>query len=1287
MTDEPRSNAPGLEPDDRPAPPAALKPATPEPAAPKPAKHKPAAPRSAAPKSTPAKTAKPKAVVPKPAQPPKLQAKRETPPPQPKPAKPKAAAPKPTNPKVLEPKPAKPPKLQAKRETPAPQPAVAKPSPLPQLPARVLQRPSQPPAEKPTAAPPKPVVATVPAASPVSQATPAGAALAPAPVATPTIQRAPNSAAKTAAPLELLGRQLARRLQRTEQAMSPWTQQTLRLQRPAPEEAVETSEGGTRGAPDSLPPATNLLGSLAKRVQRQEQQGATGTFGRLAGGVERAERFADRITAHFPAVAAKYEQPAAPEGGAPNQPAPASGPIFTYYPEGSVSSSSSSQPTITAAEVLQRFGATPSAQPAPRPAEPPSPPKPSAPVNLAPRDPRRVRRFSKVEELPPSGEAREEPTAPEPASIQRKLAPARPVSPPPPAPRTVSAPTPPVARRQRSHFEEVSTSAGGEASIQRSPESAAPASQPPPAAPPQPATPDSSGPLRWDHLGNVPPTIQRQLDRVQQRLAEQSGLTPAPSAPDLDRPFHPRMPNPPPARPADAPPAPRSPRATAASEPETPIAFGPDLQPRPASGQRPALSPAGPAAQLPELVQRAPVAPPQPRAPLAPRQPEPEPEPIDFQAEPLEPTPAPPSQQPAIETTAAVNRASATDQKLSETEPGLQPPAAPDFLATPIIAAIQRAPEPRPAVERTADELPLRHSPLANETPAAFPHQPAELEVRSDPLADINSPRAPSAQIERKPAEPLASVLVPASERVPPVPLVWRQPPAEAPDTAQTPGTPASHSADAPEPAAPAAQRSPLPAQSDREARVLRQPPAPPETPPGLEPPPPHASLGGGLPVQRAPEPMPPAAPSTGAEPSQGESAVPAEAFEPPIMAAEPPVWPPAEIQRTVETREPLTLRVPPPMEPVTAPPSEPAPTEIAPGPDLQQAAISNTIRRQTSASDELPLRAPRAPTGPAASVPAEASPPKPPLPLRAAPEPAHASQATSAAEPTPARGTPRPSQSPAIQRQADTSAAPSRARDLPLRAPPTPIEPRPVAPQAIQTKLATAQPQLTLGSQVYARGVKDAQMPVVGPLATNVRGNIQRRPAASGRPQAPPWAAAEAAPILGLARSGSANTPVLPQARVQREATDNAPETLALTWPGSQANPPVGTLPLAPPGPAPDNSARTATRPETQTNNQIAPKPGGAGMAVTAVQNLPLAPVIAREDGNTSTALTTTDNSENDDRLSTLLAGLEDEVDSLADDEDYDPMQDIDLDQLANQLVPYIKRLLAVERERHEPL
>ena len=251
-----------------------------------------------------------------------------------------------------------------------------------------------------------------------------------------------------------------------------------------------------------------------------------------------------------------------------------------------------------------------------------------------------------------------------------------------------------------------------------------------------------------------------------------------------------------------------------------------------------------------------------------------------------------------------------------------------------------------------------------------------------------------------------------------------------------------------------------------------------------------------------------------------------------------------------------------------------------------------------------------------------------------------------------PARATPPA----AIQRQAEAPTLRGPALAMPLRESPAAGGPSSDGP-------TNAPPQLSLGSQIYARGVKDAHMAVMGPLATNLRRNIQRRPAASA-PSATQTLPVPGAPsIMGLARSAALHTSVLPQTRLQREdEPQNQPQNQLV--PVSQ---PTGTLPLAPPGPAPVNP------------NQSPPTPHTALAPGRPTQSLPLAPVIAREGGNGNTPLTTTGN-DTDSDLSDLLAGLVDDVTDLDDDED---MNGIDLDNLADQLLPYVKRLLADEQQR----
>jgi hypothetical protein len=53
----------------------------------------------------------------------------------------------------------------------------------------------------------------------------------------------------------------------------------------------------------------------------------------MSTGVQRADRFAGDISAHYPLVASKYEPQPAPETSSP-APAAAGAPSFTFYPEG-----------------------------------------------------------------------------------------------------------------------------------------------------------------------------------------------------------------------------------------------------------------------------------------------------------------------------------------------------------------------------------------------------------------------------------------------------------------------------------------------------------------------------------------------------------------------------------------------------------------------------------------------------------------------------------------------------------------------------------------------------------------------------------------------------------------------------------------------------------------------------------------------------------------------------------------------------------------------------------------
>jgi hypothetical protein len=221
--------------------------------------------------------------------------------------------------------------------------------------------------------------------------------------------------------------------------------------------------------------------------------------------------------------------------------------------------------------------------------------------------------------------------------------------------------------------------------------------------------------------------------------------------------------------------------------------------------------------------------------------------------------------------------------------------------------------------------------------------------------------------------------------------------------------------------------------------------------------------------------------------------------------------------------------------------------------------------------------------------------------------------------------------------------------------------------------------PQAAWGRQIYARGVRDATLAVIGPLATSVRHNVQRQVPVPGAAQPRP----EPLLVRGLARSASANTPVLPQARVQRAPDEAAPGQATLPLQpatAAAAAAPTGTLPLAPPTPAPAQPEKTpaVARIQAWPATPIAP----------AVQRLPLAPVIQRagEEGSSGGSTVSGDDLNQDEQLSRYLKGLRGgpaptSTANTSDDEERE------LDELATQLLPYIKRLLEIEKERLDPI
>jgi hypothetical protein len=943
-----------------------------------------------------------------------------------------------------------------------------------------------------------------------------------------------------------------------------------------------------------------------------------------------------------------------------------------------------------------------------------------------------------------------QPEPPRPAVTPRTPPPAPSDAKPAPAQSEASAPAAPAARRRRPRFEEVSTPASDEAAVQRSPEP-----ETPPAPAPTPAT-EEGGPLRWDHLGDLPPSMQRQLERVQRRLAEQNGLS-APGSADSEaqeseRPFHPRNPNPVPARLAEQLPARVEQPGT---EPDAPISFGPDLEPLRPSVQRQAQVPPAPASTETTAAEPSPTAA-QPEA--MPERPA-EPEPLERQ---LPPEPFELEQAPVV--TPYVARSTSATPPGSQDMPLVTPPepepvddlaGEPPQLTAPVAApeaTIQRTPEVETApaqieaseAERLLPELTLRESPPTPEAPPAVQREAARPESAEQPAAArASEPATPAAPVTTPPAagqsreEPQAE----RAETPPPAvsraeqPLVLRQaaPPADQPAPAAptrppsaaqpseaTPPTSAAtaqarrKAPQAAPPKGPATsvppatlvQRSTQPSAPTEEPLVLRQPPAVPEAPAAAEPSRTTSEPARVQPAEeRAAEAPAAVLPATETEPAA--STEPPAEIETTTAADSGPLV--AEIQRSTDLAalEPLVLREPPAASAPEVPePETQAGIEVEPtGPDSDLGmAGPQGMQRQPAPEAELPLRTPAQAAQPASPVtaPAEAAPkaeaaspstpaahapiqrqpqlnvPEQSLPLRGQGD---SSPAAPAGAPAPAGVQPAaihptataPSGPTAIQRQAETAGPDAPRLAMPLR---QPAAPEPGAAGAGVAQAIAEAPGLSLGSQIYARGIKDARMTLVGPLATNV----QRRPAAPGasagsQVQTP----AGPLPLMGLARSAAARTSVLPQARVQREQDERPGPQNQLVPYAPPRTEPSGTLPLAPPGPAPINP-----NPSQPPQTPPTPPPTSSPRPSVTSQALTLAPVIARdggENGSTSDSPSTAGD-EIDRDLNDLLAGLED--DSLFDDVTDD--DEIDLDVLAEQILPIIRRLLTIERERNQP-
>jgi hypothetical protein len=328
-------------------------------------------------------------------------------------------------------------------------------------------------------------------------------------------------------------------------------------------------------------------------------------------------------------------------------------------------------------------------------------------------------------------------------------------------------------------------------------------------------------------------------------------------------------------------------------------------------------------------------------------------------------------------------------------------------------------------------------------------------------------------------------------------------------------------------------------------------------------------------------------------------------------------------------------------------------------------------------------------------------TPPPPPMELAEAP-----------ADSAPVLSAPEPGRRATTERQIEAQPGRRPTLEMPLRQPAAAPELEP------RNQPTNRGPELSLGRQIYARGVKDAQMPVFGALATNSRRTLQRNPA---EPPAP-GAALPFGPsaITGQAQTTSGPTPVLPQARVQRLDNPNERTESTLTRPNGPALQELDALPLAPSEPAPENplapnapptrrwqpaTPRINTPNLSQSLQQPlvgegvvgqgqpeAPSTGGTWQRATprmAPSNLsgrlPLAPVVTRPRSNGQSESPTTDDTRESDELDDLTSDEDD--DTLETTDANSAGEQIDLNDLADQLLPYIKRLMAIERDRHDPV
>jgi hypothetical protein len=678
-------------------------------------------------------------------------------------------------------------------------------------------------------------------------------------------------------------------------------------------------------------------------------------------------------------------------------------------------------------------------------------------------------------------------------------------------------------------------------------------------------------------------------------------------------------------------------------QPESPPVTPPD---RPVVQRQPAGEMPSPETPLPE--EGAP-GPEMPTAPLA--EPEPESPRPAVQRQPAEEVPAP--EPPAREEAAPDVEAPAPS--LAEPAPEL-PPRLVSREVSPQRPAVQGqpAPEPTPLVEEAAPGAETPTPPLAQPAPEPPPRLVGR-EVSGDRPA-----------VQRQPAEEM-----PAPE---PTPLVE-----EAAPGAETPTPPAAEPAPEPpprlasrevSPQRPAVQRQPAPEPTplvEEAAAPGAETPTLPVAEPAPEPPPRLLSreVSGEPPaVQRQPASEP--------TPLVEETAAPgAETPTPPLVEPGPEPPRPVVSQEVSPERPgaaPAVQRQPgeemlfaEPSATEEAAPAVEAPTPPRPPASQEMSGEPPAVQRQPDG--EMPAAAP--------SPLEEVSPgPEMPRPLMAEPEPE--------SPPLPVRqevSPQRPGAAPAVQRQPDGE-MPSVAAPLAQEAPagaetPTPpasdpprlplsheasLEPRPPAQQPlVQRRIepdlqsgSTSEPEAGLEGEILARAESGTRLPLSEPLRSARGFEAEGR-----RFEAPERLVLPERRLPPLVQAmPSAQTTLLPRTRVQARFEDQATEA-------------VSPSPESAPGRMDAGRVETGRSQILSGELPLPPPPRASSAGLIQRQPSALAPDVAVSS----------------QRLGVVQRAQEGEPAASALPVEEEP--ELELDHLARQIYPLIKRMLAVERER----